>query len=767
MSPLLRRVPRALPLGFFLALSGASPALAGSFDPSGAYSHDPAAVASDDFEAYPGDPAGASGSSGESGGSGESGSSGESGGSGESGSSGESGGSGESGSSGQGGEGGESGSSGQAGAAGEGGEAGAGGESGGSGQGGEAGAGGAPGPVYPYKLVEDPTALTGQRVLTLGPWESAGIGFSLPAEDGSYVARIWVKGETVATVEVRYADGSAPATSQLFPTGRVTSDGWAELESAPFSVEAARGPDAAIGFFSPAGVTADAFEVVRGGEFRPVRSCTGVNDTTSCLPDEMCLYRACVDGRGLVPPMPADPQDRKDLADYMGNRIQFLFGPLLNREMFLEGAMAAVEQMRSAEDRYRFWFSFVTAIQRLRDSHSTAFGFFQFQLQDFPGRIPLNACFVTGDADLSHDQVPRDKTLPDVLVSHTGEGATWGLRAGDRLVAIDGEHPILWAQKLEGRSWSAEQVNDPLSFAQHVESLRGKITSLARTLTVIRCNGGLQCGAPEMLKVADQPAEEATFRVNCDNRPLNHFPDQPPDHGIGGDVFHGPVSGSTPEERIHGMAWDSLYGAGSSTGIQIEDAVISFRAAKARGVILDHRTGNGGTKDAAMPILSFVTPPKYAEVDVWRTYLDEVGPQSKAEGLALFDQVKDEPLSLGYVGSEDAAVDVPVALLLTRDVSASDYFPNAFKGSPRTRIFGPNPTNGAFSTFLGYSYWLGLSFQLAAQDTINHDGTMLCARGVVPDEIVEPRQSDLVQGIDTVYEAALAWVRANLKQESP
>jgi C-terminal processing protease CtpA/Prc len=169
-----------------------------------------------------------------------------------------------------------------------------------------------------------------------------------------------------------------------------------------------------------------------------------------------------------------------------------------------------------------------------------------------------------------------------------------------------------------------------------------------------------------------------------------------------------------------------------------------------------------------VPILSFVTPPKYTEADVWRVFLDETGPATVAEGLALFDTVKDEPLSLVYQGSFDAVTDVPVALLLTRDVSASDYFPNAFKGSPRARIFGPHPTNGAFSTFLGFSYWLALSFQLASQDTLNHDGTRLCARGVVPDEIVEPRQSDLVQGIDTVYEAALTWVRANLKpQENP
>lgn len=631
----------------------------------------------------------------------------------------------------------------------------------------QGGAGGEAGePTYPYQLVEDATALTGSKVFKLGPWQSAGVGFSAPSADGSYVARVWVKGEAAATVEVRYEDGTTPALSQLFPTGRVTSDGWAELESAPFTIHAAHQPDPGVGFFSPTGVIADALEIVPLGEVRSIRSCTGINDSSACLPDEICLYRACVDARGFVPPMPTTKEEKIALADYMGNRIKFLFGPLLNREMHLKSAMEAIDTMRNAQERYRFWFSFVTAIQRLEDSHSTVFGLFQFQ--DFPGRIPLTACFVNGDADLSHDQAPKDPELPDILVSHTGQGATWGLKPGDRLVAVDGEHPILWEKKLQGRSWSATQINDAASVAQYAESLRGDIAAQARTITVIRCDAG-KCGFPEMIKVADQPApSEPVKGVNCDHRPLLHFPEQPTNHFIGENVYSGIVKESTAEERIHGMVWDSLMGSGSTTGVQIQAAVNSFRQEKVRGLILDHRTGNGGTKDAASPILSFVMPPRYTEADVWRIFLDDVGPKTKAEGLLLFDQIKDDPSALAYQGSEDAQVDVPVALLLTRDVSASDYFPNAFKGAPKTRIFGPHPTNGAFSTFLGYSYWLSLTFQLASEDTLNYDGKMLCGRGVVPDEVVAPKQSDLMQGVDTVYEAALAWVRAHLKpQETP
>ena len=33
-----------------------------------------------------------------------------------------------------------------------------------------------------------------------------------------------------------------------------------------------------------------------------------------------------------------------------------------------------------------------------------------------------------------------------------------------------------------------------------------------------------------------------------------------------------------------------------------------------------------------------------------------------------------------------------------------------------------------------------------------------------PDEVILPRQSDLLAGKDTLHEAALAWVRAHLKE---
>ena len=73
------------------------------------------------------------------------------------------------------------------------------------------------------------------------------------------------------------------------------------------------------------------------------------------------------------------------------------------------------------------------------------------------------------------------------------------------------------------------------------------------------------------------------------------------------------------------------------------------------------------------------------------------------------------------------------------------------------------PTAGAFSTYIQFNYWGGISFQIASGDTITKDGEAMIGRGVMPDYVVDQKQSDLLAGVDTIHEAALAWVRQELK----
>jgi C-terminal processing protease CtpA/Prc len=139
------------------------------------------------------------------------------------------------------------------------------------------------------------------------------------------------------------------------------------------------------------------------------------------------------------------------------------------------------------------------------------------------------------------------------------------------------------------------------------------------------------------------------------------------------------------------------------------------------------------------------------------------GPQTPEEGVELYARLKAAVAPIYHIGSDTPDLDLPVALIIHRDGSASDWLPLGFKGAPNARVFGPHQTAGAFSSFYQFGYWSRVDFQIASGDSIMPDGSTLIGHGVQPDEIVEHTQSSLLQGKDAPYEAALLWVRKNLK----
>jgi C-terminal processing protease CtpA/Prc len=178
-------------------------------------------------------------------------------------------------------------------------------------------------------------------------------------------------------------------------------------------------------------------------------------------------------------------------------------------------------------------------------------------------------------------------------------------------------------------------------------------------------------------------------------------------------------------------------------------------------VILDHRTGYGGTILAPEILWNFSIQRRPNDLYVDRRFAEEEQP-SAADAKARFDAALNTSY-MQYVGSNAPYVDVPVALLTTEDVSASDWLAEGMKGGPKTRLFAPFQTNGGFSTRYSFGYWLSMGYVMAVGDDILADGSTHNGRGVQPDVVVLPKQSDLLVGKDTVFEAALAWVRQELK----
>ncbi|MEB2323707.1 MAG: S41 family peptidase [Sorangiineae bacterium] len=625
---------------------------------------------------------------------------------------------------------------------------------------GEPDAGDAGGPT-PLDIAESQAALEGSHVLAVPRFAGVSIPLALPASPSSYRVTVWARGELIATVEASYGEGRVDEFGSLYPTGRMTSDGWYELETRGFSFDSSRAKLVEVGLFSPTGAEADAVEFVPDGAAAPSAACRGAIDDRACGAGRACQWGECRSMSPRVPRLPADAE-RDDLVAYLQGRFRLLFGPFRNRRLDLPSALAELDAMRSAADAWSFWRHFEVAVHRLHDWHTQSTGIAGFVLEQ---PKPISVCFIEGVADASSGVTSPDPSRLDVLVSHVGTVNALGLHAGDRLVSVDGKHPVEWARSLIGVDDGFWTASNHETHAEDVARLPGLIARFAERFEVLRCDAasGGCAGAPETLRVADIARVPAGVRadVSCDNRPRSHLPGTPPEHSRDG-FYSGIVLESDSSEAIYGLEWSSLYVTGrgepGDVGPQLAEAVATWRA-RARGVVLDHRSGFGGTSLGPAMIWDFVRKPVKLDSFRFRDRADEEGPASLAEGKALFDALGDE---VEVAGSASARTDVPVALLTHLDGSASDWLPLGLKGAPKARIFAPFETAGGFSTRYQFGYWLGLGYSIAVGDTLAADGRTLNGTGVAPDVVVLPLQSDLLAGRDTVYDAALAWVRQEL-----
>ncbi len=575
---------------------------------------------------------------------------------------------------------------------------------------------------------------------------------AFPKQDASYRARMFVrKNRVISSVNVGYpADGGSPGFfARFFPTGLVTSDGWYEVATAPFSVQGSRGATGSLSIFAN-GADVDAFEIVPEGDFRRLSACKPPVDS-ACRANEQCVAGWCRDENLPLPALPP-ARDRDDVVTYLQNRIRFFFGGRYTRINRMPIALATLERARTAGSGWEFWNGLTTAIRQLRDWHTTMNG------PPMPGgRGVLPVCFVEGDADMSHGIVPKDAKYPDVLVSHGGTQKNSGLKSGDRLVAVNGMHPIAFAESLESYDWNMWRANDPGTTAEPVERMSGLIRRFADNFTVIRCDAGV-CGAPETISVASLPDGNAPSPY-CDHRPGYHLASGGPDpaiHDSYNGPFHGLLADSQSGEDLYGMIWNDVYLEQKNN--PYAEGMDEFRA-KAKGVVLDHRLGNGGVEPAAEYLTKLFRKP--ATLAAWggfhltTTLYDD--PWTPADGISLYSLfLNTEAYNVGDNAARNTGM--PTALLLARDGSASDWFPLGMVGLTNVRVFG-RQTAGAFSSYIEFDLYGQLAWRLASGDLLEPDGNTRIGRGVVPTEVVLPLQSDLTQGKDTAYLRALDWIR--------
>ncbi|MBI5534086.1 MAG: hypothetical protein HY898_15295 [Deltaproteobacteria bacterium] len=546
---------------------------------------------------------------------------------------------------------------------------------------------------------------------------------------------------------VRYAAASKlpDVIVPLFPSGRVTSDGWYELRSSGFSVDASTIDSAFVYIQNLAvdPVDIDAVEVVDAGTYQEPIACAPPTDAV-CGAARVCAAGICREGAAAVPPLPSTDAERAKVGALFTNQLDLFFGGLKTRQLYLPKALAETGKMAAQKEAWAYWQQLLRAMHALHDGHT--FGYIGYS----PHHTTA-ACFVEGDGDLTHGVAPKDPTYPDILVSHALSDA--GLLPGDRIVSVNGMHPVAFVRSLVGLYSGGFLGCDDDSHSYAAQSLASAIPTYASTVTVVSCPGGV-CEAPKTIPASALKAVPGGS-INCDHRIGFHFATDNPDpatHMLPSFVLHGKLAATLDPEALFGAAFDSFYPEGTSNPFL---PLVDMAKSEALGVVIDHRPGGGGYGNYA----SLVTEPFRL-----KTALSvSVAPQAyrydpafdQAKGKAIFDAFKDTE---GFiVGSATPKPGLKGAVLIANGESAGDFFPFGMKGPKNIRLFGRR-TQGAFST----AYYLAFGPMLwgfGSGDTFRADGSSMIGTGELPDEDLLPKQSDVVKGVDTVYERALDWLR--------
>ena len=155
-----------------------------------------------------------------------------------------------------------------------------------------------------------------------------------------------------------------------------------------------------------------------------------------------------------------------------------------------------------------------------------------------------------------------------------------------------------------------------------------------------------------------------------------------------------------------------------------------------RGIVLDLRGNLGGIVGMTMGMAG-----------------EFVSKQTKLGTMTM----KGSELKL-FANRNARPVDVPVAVLVDEcSISAAEFLAGGLQDNDLARVFGQRTAGLALPSVVA-KLPNGDGFQYAVADYHSASGEALEMKGVVPDEKVEVRKQDLLQGNDPVLQAALRWI---------
>lgn len=655
------------------------------------------------------------------------------------------------------------------------------------------------------RLTEAADAIEGSHALRLGD----GKGLALTDEalfaqvkDGRFEVSLWARADGAAPVvqvlydrdpDNVYGGRAQWALVRAIRTGRETTDGWAEYSTGPLDGSVWGVPARAVVILptlynsdKKASFLVDALEI-RAVDGKPVApaACTQANVDSVCGADGDCMFGHCVSSTvtwGANPP----PAHRAEIAERW---VQFATRFMGDRNAAKNGATILAPQARelaqTAPSSRQFYGGLNRLVNLLRDNH-TSFGspsnFTSFapQVQQGTSSV-MGACFGVVEKDIMGGGL-------GFAVFRAAEGALTGkqLQRGDVLVQIDGKDPKVWVDEVWPR-YATTLPNDPKAdWGGVAGDLSSLIAARASTVTLERCASASSCEAAARQKITIDIASVVYAALTS------------PDTGASGGARFAcsqRFSNSVVAEDTGGYGEDAVLtekGAGGEMRVQFDgfvgqgkwqDSMTSVFSSGASSVLMDARMGHGGyytTVEHLFHLLRGTTDPM-GVLSVGRGTYDMTDSPSL---IGRMSSCAGGGSSFGndfwscYAGNANGffaqeasppGATTKIAWLNTRDVSANDFMPRLLKGRKGFQIFAPHPTSGAFGAVVQLpsvaSGWSGASIQIQdarfapSIDDVD-DARWESGHGVEPDVVVVQKLSDSLSGVDTIVQAATAWLAA-------
>ncbi len=609
--------------------------------------------------------------------------------------------------------------------------------------------------------------------------------FWLKPMGASAVAFIgWFAGDQDAVwEELALSSNQQMALARLLRSGRVTSDGWIEYTTGPIDYllggrlrpslilqqdnqdlhqQSVVDPEARFAI--------DGFEVVDlGAAAVPDAACRKPNEATVCGTEGVCYMGRCADHAAVNGPVFTKTEQRRDYVERRKFEMRVYAGHQGLRANL--GAFEATVDAAVIGSARRFWPDLRAAWYALGDGHGSP------PLAAYTTPPQLGLCLVHGEADLLPGQ-PRVPLVFSEAFLHPIAGET---RVGDAVVAIDGLSPEQWRALLPER---LRYNGDPANRA-YVEGLQlARVAMLTGAeLEFARCPGPKACTEEEVESFFVDTAQwlapfwdggvESWHRTGtpCDGRfsRINEGPNVFADTHAATEVRRG---ATILEINATPAAFQGNVAAWTAT----VDAALSSGPAR---LIIDERVGKGGGFDAVDRILAYLRPassmpgqflmPWVGDLETLQLFEDMRACAETYPGSAAFlwcGGSRWEPARLGHP-NPGGAENSRTAVLTGLDVSGNDFLTLGLARRPGpTRIFGPGPTAGAYGMIMSVPRHdvglVGGSLQATDGAVLETLADPLDARlsgpGVPPDEVVLQRQSDALEGVDTLMEAAHDWL---------